>query len=412
MKYSIKRIKTPKGATKYELRLTTGRGKDVKKRTLRFDTKADADLGLADELKLQVERDKRAAELKRLGLSASDAHTWDTELAYWNKHAKPTLSPGWVQSIEAFEKEVKKFLTGKLVYAEISHQLIDEIVAFLRTSRPIMKDDKVLRMKHPDSDKTIWLKVGWIQSVLNFSVKKKRIKYSPIAEYEKTKPEEVEIDFWEMDQAESFLDFADKRYPTGSPRRWIYVIYLTIINAALREAEAFALKPRCIKRSISQIYLTEQWNRVSKKFTGLKGDKARSVPMNDTVLFELEALIKQMNLKPNDLIFSLNGEPLDAKNFYSQLHRDTAKWGGEEISVQGLRHTGATLMILAGIDLRTVQRILGHTDVKTTERYTHLVNTSITKAAKQFSVSTRASKSKIGVNTDAAQHNEGPLDAD
>jgi integrase/recombinase XerD len=391
IRHSIKRLRTPKkGQSKFELRLTTGHGKDTKKLTRRFDSREECKQFVEDEEKRIQDEKKAQQELRALGITEDDIRTWDTEVAYWNTHNAPTISNAWKQTTDAFAREVLPFLTGKSVYTEIKPELIDDIVAFLRTVRPLKdKDGNTVRMKKPDSPKTLWLKVSWIQSVLNFSVSKRRLRFSPIATYEKEKVPETEIEFWEKAEAEDFFRAMNEKYPPDSEFRWRYAAYLTKLNSSLRTGELLALKPETIRRSISQFYLKEQIDKVTGELSTLKGKKARSVPMNEDVLRELDHLIKSEKIKSEQLIFSNRGKPIGRKAFYTMAMRDILEWGGRTISPHGLRHTGATLFLLAGVDIRTLQKILGHTDIKTTERYAHVVNSSITAAASKLSVGGR-----------------------
>lgn len=74
-------------------------------------------------------------------------------------------------------------------------------------------------------------------------------------------------------------------------------------------------------------------------------------------------------------------------NFVKRIfRRDLKEWGGKKIRFYDLRHTATTLMIASGIDLKTVQEICGHGDIKTTMNYVHLLSNSIRETARKFSV--------------------------
>lgn len=64
--------------------------------------------------------------------------------------------------------------------------------------------------------------------------------------------------------------------------------------------------------------------------------------------------------------------PLTAEGLKSGFHRARVKAGMPEIHFHDLRHSCASILLANGADMLTISRILGHTSIKTTERYTHL----------------------------------------
>ena len=55
--------------------------------------------------------------------------------------------------------------------------------------------------------------------------------------------------------------------------------------------------------------------------------------------------------------------------------------GAENYSTHKLRHTAATMMLSGGVDVKTVQEVLGHENLNTTQIYTHIENTELKIAA-------------------------------
>jgi integrase/recombinase XerD len=110
-----------------------------------------------------------------------------------------------------------------------------------------------------------------------------------------------------------------------------------------------------------------------------KGSKERVVPVGraavDAVRIYLErgrpALVHGGIV--GHLFVNFRGEPLTRQGLYKIVRRHAATAGlAERMSPHTLRHTFATHLLAGGCDLRSVQEMLGHADVATTQLYTHL----------------------------------------
>lgn len=114
------------------------------------------------------------------------------------------------------------------------------------------------------------------------------------------------------------------------------------------------------------------------KLTG-KGNKERIVPINDIALELLKkymatsrcAMVKSKNSK--ELFLNFRGDKISRVGIW-KIVKETMKKSGIEKNVypHTLRHSFATHLIQRGADLRSVQRMLGHSDITTTEIYTHV----------------------------------------
>lgn len=109
-----------------------------------------------------------------------------------------------------------------------------------------------------------------------------------------------------------------------------------------------------------------------------KGKKERIVPINDMSIKAIKNylangrvhLVKEEN---NILFLNQYGNKLSRQGFFKILKKLASNAGiNKEISPHTLRHSFATHLLENGIDLRSLQELLGHEDISTTQIYTHI----------------------------------------
>ncbi len=120
-----------------------------------------------------------------------------------------------------------------------------------------------------------------------------------------------------------------------------------------------------------------------------KGAKERILPISDIALKYLKIFIDEYrnsffpkNKKINNYLFLNNhGEKLSRVAFLKTIKKEALKKGiKKDVSPHILRHSFATHMIENGADIRSVQLLLGHENITTTEIYTHLSNDFVKKS--------------------------------
>ena len=122
-----------------------------------------------------------------------------------------------------------------------------------------------------------------------------------------------------------------------------------------------------------------------------KGSKERIVPLGDYALRYLTIYIRDyrpMLLKRdyNDYLFLNNhGKKLTRQGFF-KIIKARAKEANiqKELSPHTLRHSFATHLLNHGADLRSIQELLGHSDISTTQIYTHISNEHLKESYKEF----------------------------
>lgn len=124
---------------------------------------------------------------------------------------------------------------------------------------------------------------------------------------------------------------------------------------------------------------TNSFNLSAKYLTAFgKGSKERMVPLGKMAIDALkdylkirDYLVKKFRLETNHLLISEKGRFLTRQDIYNFIHEQGKKIH-KNISPHTLRHSYATHLLENGADLRVVQELLGHSDVATTQLYTHI----------------------------------------
>lgn len=166
----------------------------------------------------------------------------------------------------------------------------------------------------------------------------------------------------EVEQVDSLLAVIDVTTPIGVRDRALYEV---IYSCGLRISEASALL-------LSNIHFEEQVLLVRGK-----GNKERLIPFGGDADFWLKKWIfeerpKIIGRKTIDEVFvNARGEVLSRKGIWKNFKALGVK-SGVEAKVHTLRHSFATHLLAGGADLRSVQELLGHADLSTTQIYTHV----------------------------------------
>lgn len=150
-------------------------------------------------------------------------------------------------------------------------------------------------------------------------------------------------------------------------------------NIGLRDRAIFELIYSCGLRvsECANLKLNNYYNKEHRIIVTGKGNKQRMEPVGETAIYYLESYLK--NSRPNLLkkknsqyvFVTAVGVKITRQEIWERL-KIYSKKVGIDIKVHTLRHSFATHMLRNGADLRSVQELLGHSDIRTTEIYTHV----------------------------------------
>lgn len=259
---------------------------------------------------------------------------------------------------ECYRLEIERFL----VYLEEKNTLIDKADAAVLT-------DYIVRRNQEDGidPRTVAKAVSALRSFYRFLTDEKFVKDNPALLLESPKRRMKLPEVLDKKTIEKLLDLIDTTTPHGCRDRSLFEL---IYSAGLRVCEASALNLRDIdiKGGVAKV-------------RG-KGNKERLVLFGDEACARLKIYLEEarpklagaVNKSPA-LFIGRNGKRLSRKGIWKNYAKH-AMLAGTSSRVHTLRHSFATSLLAGGADLRTVQELLGHADLSTTQIYTH-VDTAI-----------------------------------
>ncbi len=212
-------------------------------------------------------------------------------------------------------------------------------------------------------------KLSSIKSFYKYlTVRTKQISENPVADLEYPKLRKSLPKYLTLDQSAALL-----RAVSGPNAKRDYAILMLFLNCGIRRSELVGL-------NISDVY--EDRIRVVGK-----GNKERFVYFGTPCRKAIEAYMPERNKKVLSDNRALFGSRDSNRISNSAVHRMIKKYllvaGLDEtqFSAHKLRHTAATMMLSGGVDVKTVQEVLGHENLNTTQIYTHIENTELKIAA-------------------------------
>ena len=177
-----------------------------------------------------------------------------------------------------------------------------------------------------------------------------------------------------VEQTDKLLSSIDVSTPLGVRDDALFEL---IYSCGLRISEACGLK-------VANVHFDERLILVHGK-----GDKERLVPFGEVAAQKLAkymnevrpGLVKGRNI--SEVFVNYKGEPISRKGVWKRF-QELEALSGVQAKVHTLRHSFATHLLAGGADLRSVQELLGHSDLSTTTIYTHITDTQLEDAHKKY----------------------------
>lgn len=212
-------------------------------------------------------------------------------------------------------------------------------------------------------------KLSAIKSFYKYlTVRTKQLAENPVAELEYPKLRKSLPKYLSMDQSAALLQAV-----SGPNEKRDYAILMLFLNCGIRRSELVGL-------NITDVY--EDRIRVVGK-----GNKERFVYFGTACRKAIDDYMIERNKKVLSDNRALFGSRDSNRISVTAVHRLVKKallqagLDSTQFSAHKLRHTAATMMLSGGVDVKTVQEVLGHENLNTTQIYTHIENTELKIAA-------------------------------
>ena len=212
-------------------------------------------------------------------------------------------------------------------------------------------------------------KIAAIRSFFKYmTVKAKLLEENPVQDLDSPKLPKTLPRYLTLEESQRLLSAVD-----GSNKERDYCILCIFLNCGLRISELVGMN-------------VNDYRGDSLRVIG-KGNKERTVYLNDACRAALDAWLDvRRNLVPARVsaMFISNRRTRISVDSVQVLVKKYLKRAGLDASLYSthkLRHTAATLMLQNGVDVRTLQEVLGHENLNTTQIYTHIDNAELRTAA-------------------------------
>lgn len=271
-------------------------------------------------------------------------------------------------TLEAYGRDVEEFLTycGGMALKEISRDDVGDFVQYLgREGR---------------SPKTVARKLSAVREFFKFLYTEKDIKDNPAADVLTPKQEKSLPKFLSEDEIKRLIAAAKE---CSGPKGWQMTAMLELMYASgLRVSELVSLPENCINFDRRQVFVRG------------KGSKERVVPVAPAAIQAVFDYLEQRDCfiregRRSIWLFpskSSRSGHISRDTFFKRLKELAVKAGiyPSRVTPHVLRHSFATHLLNHNADLRSVQKMLGHESINTTEIYTHILSDKLLETVQKL----------------------------
>lgn len=256
---------------------------------------------------------------------------------YMSEHSEKNKSPKSHIRDKSLSNHLIQFF-GDLTVSKISPKLVNEY--------------KTRRRDEGAAPATVNKELNLMSHAFNLAIKEwEWVRENPVGKVSKEKVNNL-IERWLTPEDED-------RLLTFSPE-WLRDIIVFAINSGLRQGEILNLKWPQVDLFRKTITILEQ-----------KNNDRDTLPLNERTLEVLKSRAKVRHITSSFVFFNSNGNRIEARNLMRAFYSATGKAKLDDLRFHDLRHTFATRLVQAGVDIYTVQRLGRWKTISMVMRYAH-----------------------------------------
>lgn len=284
----------------------------------------------------------------------------------------------WLDHHSAVNKAPSSFASDKRLLSKDILPVLGSLKLRKITARHI--EEVIANLKKRDlKNSTVRRVLDVVKPIFNYFIRRRVLVFNPVMAIQPVKQSEVDYRYWTQGEASLFLEYTQRKY-AGTKHHAFYLLYKVALHTGMRLGELRGLQWSAIDFQNRQIKVSQSYCGVAKAIRQTtKSGKIRHVPLGDSIYDDLR---EAYGKRESDLVFHLQGKILDKSNLRNRhFDKDIKEAGVSKIRIHDMRHTFASHYVMNGGNVYALQAILGHSDIKMTQRYAHLSKSYLTRDA-------------------------------
>lgn len=299
-------------------------------------------------------------------------------LQYSHTNHRLNTTKRYQAAINHFSRFLKREYPEVKLASQISPNLVESYKSFRRNTlvnpngMPVRseKDIKEYTRKGARA-RTVNLEVESIKTMLNMAVQWEHVENNPLKVVKALKDDDKKpLRCLDVEECKLFLDKCSAE---------LFPVYFTFLSTGMRKAELENLQWADVDFARRKLLIRAKvdWNPKTAN---------REIPISDelyNVIRDLKA--KSRKVRNSDLVFTVKNSGHSHNRLRRELIKIATDAGIEDLTkLHTLRHTFASHLIMSGVDLPTVQKLMGHSNIQTTMIYAHLTPDHLAEAVNKL----------------------------